>query len=134
MARRLAALALLVALAFAGSVAYGMVGAEPNACRMGRACPMGAVHADGRGERCPVRTTVSVELGCCAPAPAAPSAPSPTVACPYQGGTDVAPALPGAATRCAVPPLRQCDLSRERARAARLHDLGLPALLSTLLI
>ena len=130
MSRRLAAFVLLAALAVAGSAAFALSRDGGDACTMGKGCPMKGMHGSGR---CPAKAAWSVELGCCAPAPVAPTAPAPTVACPLEGGADASPALLGAAIRCPAA-ARQCDLSRERSRAARLHDLGLFTLISVFLI
>ncbi|QQR73913.1 MAG: hypothetical protein IPJ17_21005 [Holophagales bacterium] len=132
MKRRSVALALLALLAFAGALASASERSGRACCRMGRACPMMA----SRGAvRCPVSAAWSVQLGCCAPAPAAPAPTVPTLAAPAEGSAAPAPLVATSRLASALPaaPLEAWARS-ERACAARLHDLGLFTLLSVLLI
>ena len=129
MGRRLAVLVLLVALALAGSATLALSTEGRTSCSMGRSCPLRAAE----GGRCPAKSAWSVELGCCKGAPAVPPTAAPTVGCPFAGGADAAPAMLSSGATCPRP-LRQPGQVRERARAERLHDLGLFTLLSVLLI
>ena len=129
MGRRLAVLVVLVALALVGSGTFALSSQGRAGCSMGGSCPLRAAE----GGRCPARTAWSVELGCCTGAPAVPPAPAPTVGCPFAGGADAAPAVLSSGATCPRP-LDRPGQARERARAERLHDLGLFTLISVLLI
>lgn len=129
---RFVSFALLALLAFAGTVAYANDNVGRACCRMGKACPMMA----SRGAaRCPASAAWSVQLGCCAPAPAAPAPTVPTLAAPTEGSAAPVPAVVASRLDPTVPaaPHETCA-RRERTCAARLHDLGLFTLLSVLLI
>ena len=81
--------------------------------------------------RCPVGAAWSVQLGCCAPAPAAPAPTVPTLAAPTEGSAATAPLV--VPSRLA-PALHAAPLPAsartDRACPARLPALGLFTLLS----
>ncbi|MCL4839585.1 MAG: hypothetical protein KJ058_16655 [Thermoanaerobaculia bacterium] len=134
MGRRLLALAVVAALALAGSVAFAWAargtGSPAATCQMGRACPL----ASGTAARCPASPVWSARLGCCQAPPAAPAAPAPSVGCPLPSGGAGAPAVLRSAP-LPVAPAPACPFfGRAEPRTAALHELGLFTLFSVLLI
>jgi hypothetical protein len=134
MGRRLLALAVVAALALAGSVAFAWAargtGSPASSCQMGRACPL----ASGNAARCPASPAWSAQLGCCQAPPAAPAAPAPSVGCPLPSGESGAPAVMRSAP-LPVEPGASCPFgARPAPRTAGLRDLGLFTLFSVLLI
>lgn len=124
MARRGAALALLLLLALLGGVGLAeraRAWTPQGCCALGRACPMRSARA---ASSCPTGPTLSVELGCCAPAPAAPAPAAPLLAAPAEA--DVATAAATETAHLALPGSAHEALEAlPRARAEQLHELGL---------